>query len=101
MKAREFTKCICCGEGMAKGITFLRVRIDYMMLNPSAIQRQRGLEMMVGNAAIAGALGLDEDIATQIDSASGLICGSCMLSSTAAHVPFVLFEILGKNGEHE
>ena len=95
MKAKDFTMCLCCGKGVAHAgdLTFLRIHIDYMMLNPRAITRQHGLEQMVGNAALAAVLGPNEDMAARIGSGEGLICGTCMLKPESLATPFSFFEM--------
>lgn len=68
LKAREISRTVN-GKGVgAEGPVFYRVRIETCCLNADAIRRQHGLEMMIGNAAIADAMGLGEDIAKIIDS---------------------------------
>ena len=63
LKAREIRKTIS-GEGVAaQGPIFYRVTVEQFALDRNAIERQRGLELMTGSAAIAAALGPDEDIA--------------------------------------
>lgn len=63
LKAREIGKTVT-GEGVAaQGPIFYRVTVEQCGLDRAAIQRQAGLEMMVGNAAIAHALGPNDDIA--------------------------------------
>lgn len=103
MKAREFTPCLCCGKGIAHNadLAFLRVRFDLMALNIGAIRRQHGLEMMMGNAAIAQALGTDEDMARQMTTGTGLICGSCMVAPWLDGTPFhILTEIENRKPEN-
>lgn len=78
MKQEEFTKCAQCGKGMAaEGVHFYRVKVEQMILKPAAIQRQHGLETMIGNAALAGVLGLNEDLAAPVAAATVLVCGTC------------------------
>lgn len=63
LKAREIGKTVT-GEGVAaQGPIFYRVTVEQCGLDRRAIERQAGLEMIVGNAAIASVLGPDEDIA--------------------------------------
>lgn len=82
MKQNEIQKCANCGEGVAKGnVYFYRLRIEQMILNRGAIERQHGLEMMLGAAApLAQAFGLDEDIAVGVSDITVLICADCALS---------------------
>jgi hypothetical protein len=63
LKASEIGKTVT-GRGVAEqGPIFYRVTVEQCGLDRDAIQRQAGLEMMVGNAAIASVLGPNEDIA--------------------------------------
>lgn len=63
LKAREIGKTVTGAGIAAQGPIFYRVTVEQCGLDRDAIQRQAGLEMMVGNAAIAAVLGPDEDIA--------------------------------------
>lgn len=63
LKAREIGRTVT-GAGVAEqGPIFYRVTVEQCGLDRSAIQRQAGLEMMVGSPVLADALGPDEDIA--------------------------------------
>lgn len=85
MKLREFEKCASCGRGMAAaGIHFYRVEVEQLVLDQPAIQRQHGLEMMLGDAALASALGPDEDLAVSVGKGQGLLCAECGLRMPAA-----------------
>lgn len=67
IKARDITRTVT-GRGVAAdGPVFYRVTIETCCLDQGAIQRQTGLEMVIGNAAIAHAMGPDEDMAKIID----------------------------------
>lgn len=68
LKAREISRTITNRGVGAEGPVFYRVRIETCCLNADAIRRQHGLEMMIGNVAIAEAIGSGEDIAKIIDS---------------------------------
>lgn len=59
-------RCIRCGKKLGHALTFMVLRLDRFMFNHRAIQRQHGLELVVGNAAIAQALGPDEELAVAI-----------------------------------
>ena len=72
MKLHEIQKCLICDVAAAKnGIHCYRVKIEQMILNKQAIQRQVGL---------AHILGPDEDIATGMGEHTTLICADCGLS---------------------
>ena len=79
MKRESIKPCIVCGEGVAhdNNLIFYRVRLTRLMINPSAIRRQAGLEMMLGSPALAQVMGPDEDLATEMDEQEALICQDC------------------------
>lgn len=84
MKREEFKKCACCGHGMMAcgAAIFWRVNIEMFAINVRAVQKQHGLEMMLGSPVLAHALGPDEDLAVRIemgDSDPMLVCNDCML----------------------
>ena len=86
MKQNEITKCLVCGEGIAHdgNIQFFRITIESLLLNLGAIQRQHGLEMMMGKAAgLAQVMGMDEDLAKTYAKESGLICQPCFMGPDA------------------
>lgn len=63
LKAGEITKSVT-GKGVGSdGPVFYRVTVETCCIDPLAVQRQAGLELLVGNAAIAQALGPDEHMA--------------------------------------
>lgn len=84
MKARDVKPCAGCGRGVAecRSLGFYRVGVDYMVLDPSAIQQRAGLEMMLGgNVAIADAMGPDPDIAhTMSKTGDVLVCLECAMT---------------------
>lgn len=81
MKQTDFAPCALCGKGMAHtGLPlFYRVTIERMGIDGRAVQRQAGLEMMLGgHAAIAHVMGPDDDMGIPIgDADKGLICATC------------------------
>lgn len=90
MKASEFSKCAVCGQGMmASGnLTFLRISIEQLVINPAEVQRAAGLEMAMG--PLAAVLGPDADLAKPVANEAGLVCQDCALTRPIA--PFSLFE---------
>lgn len=82
MKQHEIKPCALCGKGIMHdgNMTFYRVRVERTVVNLGAVRRQAGLEMMVGNAAIAHALGPNEDIATTFNGPhDAFVCETCAL----------------------
>jgi hypothetical protein len=70
----------------AKQLIFYKVAIQSYCINVRAVQRQAGLEMMFkGNAAIATAMGPDEDLAKPVsDENRVLICLDCAINTPIA-----------------
>ncbi|MFP4240072.1 MAG: hypothetical protein ACLFRZ_12300 [Rhodosalinus sp.] len=86
MKQRDLKPCALCGKGMAHSgqLHFYRVRVEQHVLDVRAIQRQHGLEQMLGPAAALGqVLGPDEDMAKGLGETTQLVCADCGLSSAA------------------
>ncbi len=81
MKQSELQKCIVCNKGMMHtGIPlFYKVTFARMGVDMGAVQRQNGLEQMLGgSAALASVFSPNEDIASPIDGESTvLICEEC------------------------
>lgn len=89
MKQTDIVPCGLCGQGVAHdgNIAFMRVTIDHMVLDLGAIRRQAGLEQMLdGHAAIAHAMGRNEDIARCVSSTEIVVCQDCFLSKHAADI---------------
>jgi hypothetical protein len=104
LKRAEITKCVLCGNGLARGgaICFYRVRVEQFVFDARAIDRRHGLETFFGGggpgAALAQAMGPDEDLAKQMsDSKPRLVCQSCALE-TACALPRVL-DAAGEEGK--
>lgn len=83
---RKHTTCsMCGGKVMASGLPlFWRVTVERFGIDLRAIQRQQGLTMVLGgNAAIAAAMGPDEDLATAIGDAEIVtVCEPCGTKAT-------------------
>lgn len=87
MKHAEFSKCAWCGRGMAAaGVHFYRVSVEMFVLDNAAIRRAAGLEMMVGNPAIARVMGPNEDLARLMTKTRALICADCALKAPVAAI---------------
>lgn len=81
---RDIQPCGICGKGLmhAGSPTAYRVTIDHLIFNPRAIQRQHGLEQMLGgNAALAHAMGTQEAMAEPVTSETVLVCQECAMES--------------------
>lgn len=83
MKQADLKPCCICRQGMAhnNSIHFYRMTVSAMVLNVDAVRRQHGLEVMMGpdGGALAAALGLNEDMATPIDTVDLLVCSDCAM----------------------
>ena len=78
---RECATCAVCGQKIgASGLPmFWRVKIESYVINLDAVKRKTGLEMMLGgSAALAAALGPDEEMATAFGSPIEMtVCAGC------------------------
>ena len=89
MKQSDIEPCVGCNKGVAhtRAITFYVLRIGYRAINLPVVQRQTGLEMMLGNAAIASVMGPDEDIAIALgDDRNVLVCLDCAMRMPIAEI---------------
>lgn len=67
---------------------FYRVKMQRFGVDLRAVQEQHGLEMMLGNAALASIMGPDRDIATPItEEFTVLLCENCADASLEASIP--------------
>lgn len=90
IKQTEFQKCAKCDKGVMhdNNMTFFQVSITNMMINLNAVQRQHGLEMVIGNPMIANVMGTNEDMGVPIgDTETVLICFDCSLK---VNIPGIL-----------
>ena len=82
MKQAEIKKCAICGNGvMHKGIpVFYTIKIQRHGVDAGAIQRQNGLEQMLGKCAVlASVMGPDEDMTKPITDEKELwVCDDCV-----------------------
>lgn len=87
---RAVAECALCGRGvMHTGMPlFYRVKLERFGIKADAIHRQTGLEMHMGNAALAAIMGPDEEAAVPVmDPVEASICETC------SHDPFLLARI--------
>ena len=86
MKQKDLKPCSACGKGvMHEGIPiFYRFKMETMGIDANAVRQVHGFEeMMLGNLAVAQAMGLDPDIATAVDEKEVILCHSCMMDCNA------------------
>lgn len=67
LKQDEIRPCIQCGKPLCadRQLTFYDVQIRRLVVDLSAVQRQHGLELLVGSPKIAAVMGPNEDIAKE------------------------------------
>lgn len=88
MKSKDIQPCAICKQGvMHTGLPiFWTVKLQRMAIDRHAVQQVAGLEMMLGNVAIARAMGPDPNIAKPIGAAvSLLICEACASTDTCIY----------------
>jgi hypothetical protein len=97
-KQSDIQPCAICHKGlMHAGIPlFYRIKLQRFGLDKQAIQRQTGLEMMLGRAAaLAAVMGPNEDIAQPIDEPRTiLICEMCTHENPVLMQAFLIEEQL-------
>ena len=79
-EARLRKKCGICQKGVFNNgaIQVLEVDVTVQLMNPAAIKKQIGLEMMMGDAApLAQVMGLNEDMTNPAYKLSFLMCQEC------------------------
>lgn len=89
IKQSRIRKCGMCGRGIMEcgSQIFYIVEVKQCILDLRAIARQNGLEMMLGgNAAIANAMGPNEDLAKEMFAEEKWICFDCSLKNTMVAV---------------
>lgn len=90
---REAAECAACRKKIgATGLPiFHRLTLQSYGLNSGALQRQSGLEQMMGNVALAQVMGVNEDLATEIGEPTTItVCMDCSMGEV---IPAMLFEI--------
>lgn len=83
IKERDLEPCAVCGRHH-ENPAFYRVTLESCVLDGKAVRRQLGLGMMMGNAAIAQALGPNEDMAKIVSSERKTLCLDCALKMPVA-----------------
>lgn len=90
LKQRDIKPCLGCGRGAFHDnhLAAFTVSITSEILNVPAVQRQHGLEMMMGgNALIANVMGRDEDMTKTLgDPVKGLVCMDCAMTMPLAQL---------------
>lgn len=90
MKQNELKKCAECNKGMmhSGNPIFYRVTVERMCVNLPAVERQHGLELMLGrNPVLASVMGPNEDIAVPLGGRiQVLVCQDCSIRLSVAHI---------------
>lgn len=87
MKQRDFSPCLICKKGVmhSGSLVFYRVKIEIFGIKLAEVEKQVGLELMLGRqAALAQALGPDNDLAECVSTILGLVCLDCFINTRAA-----------------
>ena len=83
LKHSDIENCALCYKGVAhdNSLIFYRVTIETYGLEIANINRQTGLEIMLGgHASLANVMGPDAPIATRVhDPEPKLVCLSCLI----------------------
>lgn len=82
LKHTDLQPCVMCGQGLMhdRQMTFYQLDLAYMLCNLPAIQRQAGLEMMLGgHAKLANAMGPNADLALIVSRGQALVCLACSM----------------------
>ena len=77
---REHAKCALCGQGIGKAGSsmFWTAKITSWILDMRALQRQTGMEMMLGGeVALAQIMGPNEDMAKKMVDVEITVCETC------------------------
>lgn len=91
-KRRDIQPCCICGKGIMHDnqITFMRVEgLQYLAIDPGAVQRIHGLELFFGGdnagAALAHAMGDDPELAKELmRTENKLVCLECATTTSLA-----------------
>lgn len=90
VRQSEIRPCCMCGLGVAHSnqICCTRVQVTRLVVNVPAVQRQHGLELMLGGAApLAAVMGPDEEMLKALGPAATLfICDRCAMQMRVAEL---------------
>ncbi len=86
IRREDIRPCDGCGEGLLNGgqIAAYRVEVTQYVVDRSAVQRQAGLEMMLGSASIAHVMGQDEEFLKAVSKSDALYCQRCFIDPDKA-----------------
>lgn len=87
LRRQDLEKCAVCGEGVmhAGNLDVYRVEVTQYIAHARNIQRETGLEMMMGGgsvgAVLASVMGDNPVLLQECSVASGLLCQTCFMGS--------------------
>lgn len=86
----ELEKCFFCEKGMMHGgtILFYEITVGQCVVDLPAVQRQAGMDMLMGHPALGMALSPDTRVAHRLPAKRVLICAGCALEPQV--IPLVL-----------
>jgi hypothetical protein len=74
---RKRAECSMCREKIGKGIAFYTIEAKRYIFDQVAMQRRHGLDLMMGNAALASVFSPDEELAVEMGASSLTLCMTC------------------------
>jgi hypothetical protein len=79
LRRNDIKPCAVCGHGIAhnQNLMSYRVTIEHHLLNSRNVQETAGLEMMMGNVALATVMGPDLPITARVSTRTVLLCQDC------------------------
>lgn len=95
----EIRPCDYCHKPLMHGhsLNVYRVRIESHVLDLNALQRQGGLETMLGSPALANVMSPERGYSVPLDHAEAIICFDCAVR----HGPIALLETDGNTNNPE
>jgi len=77
----EIEPCVNCGRGIghAGDIVFYEVLIGQVVVDMKSIRRQVGMEMVIGNPAIAAMMSDTTRIGYRLPPSRMIVCQTCLL----------------------
>lgn len=93
---KRVAKCDLCGKGVmhTRLPFFYRLRIERFGIKMDAVQRQHGLELVTGHAAIAAVLGPNEEAAVPVmDVLEVTVCEACAMEQSPCFIPATIEQV--------
>lgn len=77
LSREELRPCEKCGGGLSR--LFYRVTVDRFLVNVAKVRQQHGLELMLGSAELAEAMGPGGGLAEPLDEVAVMLCNDCAM----------------------